>query len=146
MKELKVSCMDRDKLEKTSAYFDVEIGDNLFEVYCIATHKNHKEYLLRSSDETLMWFESAKFEVIDNSIPPYWIYRKYGYFSNLRNKKYDFDIRLNEYWGPEEFLNNEDFFFDIYEDREKANSYLKEIMKKYNNTNKNNNDSRPHGT
>lgn len=128
---MKVSCIDRDKLEKTHAYFGVELGDNIFEVFSIARFKNEKYYLLRFPNDNLRWFSSELFKIEDDSIPHFWIHKKFGLFSVLKNKKYDFSIVLKEYWGPEDFINNEDFLFDIHEESERANSFANEIIKKY---------------
>lgn len=128
---MKVSCIDREKLEKTHAYFGVELGDNEFEVFSIARFKNEKNYLLRFPNDNLRWFNSALFKVKDESIPHFWIHKKFGLFSTLKNKKYNFSIALKEYWGPEDFVSNEDFLFDVHEEPERANKFASEIIKKY---------------
>lgn len=128
---MKVSCTDRVKLEKTHAYFGVDLGNNIFEVFSIVSFKNKKEYLLMLPNDRLRWFSSESFKVIDDSIPNFWIYKKFGLFSKLKNRKYDFHIVLREYWGPEDFLKNEDFLFDIHEYPERANNFANEIIKKY---------------
>ena len=65
---MKVSCNNRDKLEKTHAYFGVELGENIFEVFSIARFKNKKYYLLKFDNDNLRWFLSSLFEVKDDSI------------------------------------------------------------------------------
>jgi len=128
---MKVSCIDKNKLEKTHAHFGVELGDNIFEVYSIGRFKTEKCYLLKIGRGHLDWYRIELFHIIDNSIPCYWINKKFGLFSTLKNKKYDFSIVLKEYWGPEEFINNENFLFDIFEDFEKADNFAYEVIKKY---------------
>lgn len=128
---MKVSCIDRDKLEKTHAYFGVELGQNIFEVYSIGKFKREKSYLLKIGRGHLDWYSIDLFQIKDEIIPDYWIYKKFSWFSNLKNNKYDFSISLKEYWGPEEFIKNEDFLFDIFEDFEKADKFAFEVVKKY---------------
>lgn len=128
---MKVSCIDRYKLERTHAYFGVELGNNIFEVFSIANFKMEKNYLLRFPNDNFRWFSSSLFKVINDSIPHFWVHKKFSLFSVLKNKKYDFSILLGEYWGPEEFLNNEDFLFDIHEEPERADNFANEIIRKY---------------
>ncbi|MEQ8156866.1 MAG: hypothetical protein ABRQ25_18650 [Clostridiaceae bacterium] len=128
---MKVLCNDRDKLEKTHAYFGVELGNNIFEVYSIGEFKGEKCYLLKIGKGHLDWYKTELFKIIDDSIPYYWINKKFGLFSTLKNKKYDFSIKLKEYWGPEEFIIDKDFLFDIFEDFEKADKFAYEVIKKY---------------
>jgi len=66
---LKVSCINKDELEKNHAYFRVELGDNIFEVFAISRFKNEKHYLLRFPNDNLRWFSSELFMVKDESIP-----------------------------------------------------------------------------
>ena len=126
---MKVSCNNRDKLEKTHAYFGVELGENIFEVVSIARFKNKKYYLLKFDNDNLRWFLSSLFEVKDDSIPQFWIYKKFSWFSDIKNKKYDFSLALKEFWGPDEFISNEDFLFDIYEEPEKAYDFAYKVIK-----------------
>lgn len=128
---MKVSCIDRYKFEKTHAYFGVELEKNLFEVFSIARFKDNKYYMLKFPDDNFRWFNAELFEVRDVAIPNYWIYKKYRFFSVLKNKKYDFRIPLKEFWGPGEFISNEDFLFDIYENEDRANNFVYEVIKKY---------------
>ena len=128
---MRVSCIDRDKLEKIHAYFGVELGDNIFEVYSIGKFKRDKCYLLKIGKGHLDWYRTELFQIIDDSIPYYWINEKPGLFSTLKNNKYDFSIALKEYWGPEEFINNKNFLFDIFEDFEEADNFADEVIKKY---------------
>lgn len=128
---VKVSCIDRDKFEKTEAYFGVELGDNIFEVFSIARFKNKKNYLLKIGKGYLDWYRAELFEIKDNLIPDFWIYKKFCWFYTIKNKKYNFSIVLKEFWGPEDFINDDNFLFDIYEEPEKANNFAYKVIKKY---------------
>lgn len=128
---MKVSCIDREKLEKTHAYFGVQLEDNIFEVYSIGRFKNEKCYLLKIGKGHLDWYNTELFHILDDTIPYYWIYKKFGLFSSLKNKKYDFSIKLKEYWGPEEYISNLNFLFDIFDDFEQADHFAHEVIKKY---------------
>lgn len=81
------------------------------------------------------WFDvpidKLELEVLDESIPKNWVENKYKRFFELRNDKYDFSIPIKTYIGPPEFIEDNDFLFDIYDNPSKANEFLIKFIEKH---------------
>lgn len=79
----------------------------------------------------LDWVLSSNFNIIDGEFPANWIHKQWSVFRPYfkRNKKYDFDYRITRYSGPACILNDENFLFDIIENRRNAmDFYIKNIL------------------
>ena len=125
-----VKCNDIKKFEKLNAWFDVPIDKLELEVFAIKISKI-TEYLLLIENSFPYWFDSRCFEVLDASIPKNWVKNKYKRFFELRNDKYDFSIPIKTYIGPPEFIEDNDFLFDIYDNPSKANEFLIKFIEKH---------------
>lgn len=100
-----------------------------YQVLAIRIRRRKKQYLV-ADDLQLKWWDSDLFEVIVQAIPKDWITVQYARFHKFKNKNYDFDISTTYYQGPQEFLDNEDFLFDIYENPTQAYNYYYQYLQK----------------
>lgn len=103
---------------------------NEFQVFAILNRKNKIEYLVLD-DDVVSIYDSKHFEIIDDKIPDFWVFKKFQN-NTIENKKYNFSFRLDTYVGPRELIENQDFLFDIYENLDDALSFLYITLKKYN--------------
>jgi hypothetical protein len=99
-----------------------------YQVLAITKHRRIWQYLV-VDDQRLKWWDKDLFEVIDEAVPENWVVIQYKRFHKFKNRKYDFQISTNYYQGPKEFLENEDFLFDIYENPSVAYEFYYQYFK-----------------
>ena len=87
---------------------------NPYTVLAIRIRRKKKQYLIED-DYLLTWWDSDLFQVIEPTVSKEWMTVQYKRFHKFRNKKYDFSISTSYYQGPQAFLDDEDFMFDIIE-------------------------------
>lgn len=133
-----VKCNDVKKFQKLNSWFDVPINKLEFEVLAIIKHSKITKYLflieksvLHTNESVPYWFDSQYFEVLDENMPKNWVENKYKRFFELKNNKYDFSIPIQTYIGPPEFIEDNDFLFDIYDNPSKANEFITKFVEKY---------------
>lgn len=100
-----------------------------YQVLAIRTRRRIRQYLVEDN-QMITWWDMDLFEVIDEAVPENWVVIQYKRFHKFKNRKYDFKISTNYYQGPKEFLENEDFFFDIYEHPRIAYEFIYQYMKR----------------
>lgn len=99
-----------------------------YTVLAIRKRRRKTQYLIEN-DKRLCWWDIDLFDAIDESIPVNWLTVQYKRFHKFKNRNYDFDISTSFYQGPEEFLQNENFFFDIIENPGDAYEFYCKVMK-----------------
>lgn len=129
---MKISCLDKKKLEKKEGISGLDLKNNIFNVVTIVVMKGKIYYLLSIGEQFWVRLYSADlFEVVDNSLPSYWKYRYYGFKNKLKNKEYDFDLYVDAIIGPKELVENDKFVFEIYENPRLISEEIYKIIKKY---------------
>lgn len=115
---------------------DFKVKKTKYEVYAIILEKRIFKYLLRI-DGDIGFYDSNLFEVIDDSIPEFWIFKKYKYNNKIQNNRakylyeYMFSIIVDAYFGPKEFIEPNDFLFDVYVSNELSEITLYNTLVKY---------------
>lgn len=123
-----VEIIDIDKLTIRHAVFGPDSAlKSQYEVYAIRKWYKRMQYLVEDENQ-LYWWDTDLFRVVEDSIPENGVSVQYKRFHRFRNKNYDFRIAINFYQGPKEFLENENFFFDIIENRKDAYAFLCKVM------------------
>ena len=90
-----------------------------------------KVYYLIEDCEIPHLYESKFFDIINEEIPSYWIFRYFKYNNVIKNKKYMFNFTLDLYMGPKELIDNTNFFFDVLDEPQDASYVLYDTLKKY---------------
>lgn len=122
---MQIKVNDVNELEKRHACWGYSASSVItYEVLAIKQVHKKTQYLIED-DMRLNWWDADLFSVVDKTIPEEWIKLQYKCFHSFRNKKYNFRIAVNCFWGPNRFLENEDFLFDIYENPRKAYAFYK---------------------
>lgn len=101
--------MERHAIISNTKYFQLD-----YEVIAIRKTGHRWQYLV-DFNQCLEWWDKDLFEVTDDALPKDWVIIQFGRFHKFKNKKYDFNIPTSYYQGPKEFIENEDFFFNIIE-------------------------------
>lgn len=127
---MKIKIKDKNKFIKENKILLYNEITEVYEVIAIVIQKKQICYLVQEKNMITLYNEKH-FEIIDDKIPDYWIFKYFKYKNLLKNQKYMFSIVLDTYIGPEEFITNSNFFFDIYENPEKANQFLYDTLKKH---------------
>lgn len=122
-----VKLIDISALQERHAYWGTRSLNLCFSVVAIGHFRKRRQYLVENS-EFLYWWDADLFEVVDETFPAEWVEVQYKRFYKLRNKKYSISIPLNYYLGPRSFLENADFFFDIYENPRIAYNFFKHCI------------------
>lgn len=80
----------------------------------------------------LDWAPACWFEVVDSQLPADWIQRRWSWFHPMvkRNERYDFDFRITRYDGPPCILEDENFLFEVIEERDRAMEFYKKLISK----------------
>ena len=126
---MKIKVIDASKLEKRHACWGYSIvPTTTYEVLAIKQVHRKRQYLVED-DMRLIWWDADLFNVVEEIIPKEWIKLQYKRFHRPRNKKYNFKLAMDCFWGPNEFLENEDFLFDIYENPHTAYAFYKGLHK-----------------
>lgn len=93
----------------------------------------HKwSYMIINAYNWVEWRDEDLCEFIDEKLPEDWVAVRYKRFEKIKNKNYDFDIKMSEYYGPKEFLENKNFLFDIYENNYYAYDVCYDYLKRKN--------------
>jgi len=122
---MQIKVIDARELERRHSYWGYSaLPVATYEVLAIKQHRRRTQYLVED-DLRLTWWDADLFNVIETWIPDEWIEIRYSSFHKLQNKKYNFSIAINYYIGPKNFIENEDFLFDIYENPRTAYEYYK---------------------
>lgn len=107
--------------EKKSFANDKRIAKYEFYVYSIMTTDKNKIYLCKYYDDYELL--NANFiEVVDDSIPNYWHHESYDKYKIIEN--YEFKLKLKEFFGPPEFINDQTLLADIVGRESRAISIL----------------------
>lgn len=123
-----VRIIDLVELENRHAYWGISrFPATNYNVLAIRCWKK-KQYLVEDN-MILNWWDADLFKIIDDAIPQEWVTIQYKSFHKYKNPKYNFKIPTTYYQGPKKFLDNQDFFFDIYENPGVAYDYYKSIYK-----------------
>ncbi len=107
-----------------------------YEVYAVILEKRNFKYLLRI-DGDIGFYNSDSFEIVDDSIPDFWIFKKYKYNNKIENHRakylyeYMFSIILDAYFGPKELIEPNDFLFDVFVSNELSERTLYNTLAKY---------------
>lgn len=112
---------------KNIRMFDKEI----YEVIAIIMQKKKILYLVQEDGGIPYLYEAKFFDVIDDKIHDYWVFKHYKYNNVIKSKKHMFSIILDMYIGPKELIDNIDFFFDIIDEKENASYILYDTLKLY---------------
>ena len=78
------------------------------------------------NNSSLDLYETKNYEIVDNSRPDDWVelyWHRWKPFKK-RQKGRDFAFRLTYYCGPLALLDDEDFLFDVIDNKEKAIEFL----------------------
>ena len=111
---------DADKLERRHACWGIRCDKGtFFSVIAVSEQRKIRKYLVEH-DNRIEWWDADLFVVIDHTIPNDWVEATYRKHYKLKNPKYAFNISINYYLGPQSFLDNRDFLFDIYENPHSA--------------------------
>lgn len=123
-----VEIIDIDKLTIRHATFGPDSAfKSQYEVYAIRKWYKRKQYLVEGWNR-LHWWDTDLFHVVDDSIPEDWVSVQYKRFHRFKNKNYDFRLAISFYQGPKEFLENENFFFDIIENGRDAYEFFYKVI------------------
>ena len=116
---------DADGLECRHARWGIRCdkGD-LFPVIAISEQKRKRRYLVEYNNR-IDWWDADLFTVVDSDIPNEWIEVVHRRHYKIKNPNYSFLIFINYYLGPQRFLDNQDFLFDIYENPTNAYNFYK---------------------
>ncbi len=115
---------------------DFKMKKTEYEVYAMIIEKKVFKYLLRI-DGDINFYDSSQFEVIDDSIPEFWIFKKYKYNNKIQNNRakysyeYMFSIIVDAYFGPRELIEPNDFLFDVYVSNKLSETTLYNTLVKY---------------
>lgn len=125
---MKIKVIDVYELEKRHACWGYStLPINTYEVLAIKQAHRKIQYLVED-DMRLTWWDADLFNIVEETIPKEWVKIKYKCFHSLQNKKYNFKIVMNCFWGPNTFLENEDFLFDIFENPHTAYVFYKKYQ------------------
>lgn len=105
------------------------VRNNNIEVICVITTWGSKYYLIVVREyggyEYLDTVEAKDFYVTDNSIPKDWVELKWPSLSPFikENSGIGISYRITYYMGPKCILQDNDFLFNLFEDRAMAYSF-----------------------
>lgn len=125
---MKVKVRNFDKLMNLHAAWNKIPLYTEYSVLAIQKWHRKKQYLIIDENKIVEWWDDVFLEVIDESVPKNWVSVKYKNCHKFKNKKYDFSIPISFYQGPKAFLQNEDFFFDIYENSIEAYHFCSRVI------------------
>lgn len=104
---------------------------DIYEVLAIIIDKKETNYVIQEDNNVAYIVNSKGFDIIDEKIPDYWIYK-----SKLKIKKDYFKMKIKLYLGPKELIYDTDFFFNYYVDNDEADYDLYHTLAKYGKENK----------
>lgn len=104
---------------------------DIYEVLAIIIDKRETNYVIQEDNNVAYIVNSKGFDIIDEKIPDYWIYK-----SKLKIKKDYFKMKIKLYLGPKELIYDTDFFFNYYVDNDGADYDLYHTLAKYGKENK----------
>ena len=124
-----VKINDKSTFEKKLAFYGYDFYSDSFEVQAIRKRRKEFQYLI-CVNSGLFWWYADLLSILDDNVPVNWVKIEYKKSHKFKNKKYDFRISTEFYYGPKEFLENEDFLFDIYENPSIAYEFFYQYLKK----------------
>lgn len=132
---MKVFIEDLALFKKINHVKNLQVVNRELEVYAVVDLGKHKYYLLNTEDG-LKYIRRDSVKLVNDFIPENWIYKHFGIpyvikktYSRFRSKY----ITLKQYLGPKEFLENEQFLFDVMFFQNKANDYFYQLKKDFSN-------------
>lgn len=99
----------------------------IFDVYGIIKNKSSESSYILVIGGNIGWYKAQNFEVVDSAISNGWIEINFPKNNKLKNKHYNFHISINYFYGPQKMLENEDFLFDLVENKKKAKEFLNSL-------------------
>lgn len=123
---------DKKLFIKKNGFILYDEVPDFYEVLAIIAKKKEIKYLVQENGIPTM-YTAKYFEILDDVIPNYWIFQYFKYNNIIKNKKYMFDIGIDMYIGPKDYINDPDFLFNVFEDPKVAGVTLYEVQKKYGN-------------
>lgn len=115
-------------MDREACWGSTNLFPQYYTVLAIMQFRRRKQYLI-DFDGRLFWWNANLFKIVDESFPENWIIVQYKKCHKYKNKKYDFDIPISFYQGPNVFLDNQDFFFDIIENPREAYEFYYDCIK-----------------
>ena len=139
---MKIIINDRKKFYKhnKNLYRDICKGiylDNIelnktYNVFAIVD-LNNKRYFITIIFDRVEYIETDRVSIVDYKLPSNWIYKEYKK-SYVIKKSYDIfgydQIKINQFIGPMEFIENKTFLIDVLVDSSDAMIFLNNIKNK----------------
>ena len=76
-------------------------------------------------------FDEHFFEVTDDKIPDFWIFKYFKYNNLVKNQKHLVSLVIDMYIGPKELIEDSDFIFDVLLEPADASRTLYNTLLKY---------------
>lgn len=113
----------KDKAKFKKKYYPQK---ETYEVLAIIIEMKNISYLIQEDNNFGYIVDSKCFDVIDESLPNYWIIK-----NNFVIRKDYFKMKIKTYLGPKELIYDTDFFFNYYADNDEADYDLYHTLAKY---------------
>lgn len=126
-----IKIKDEKQFVKKNGFILYDKFPEFYEVLAIIANKKEVKYLVQDNGIPVL-YNAEYFEIVDDTVPSYWIFRRFKYNNIIKNKKYMFDIGIDMYIGPSDYINDPDFLFEVFENPEEAGLILYEVQKKIN--------------
>ncbi len=101
---------------------DKYITNYEFYVYSIIATDKDKLYLCEYNDNDYLLLNDNYMEVVDDFIPTYWQHEIYDKYKIIEN--YECKLKLKEFFGPKEFINDQTLLADIFGYEARAISFI----------------------
>lgn len=101
---------------------DKYITNYEFYVYSIIVTDKDKLYLCEYNDNDYLLLNDNYMEVVDDFIPTYWQHEIYDKYKIIEN--YECKLKLKEFFGPKEFINDQTLLADIFGYEARAVSFI----------------------
>jgi len=98
----------------------------VFEVNAIITFDKEKSFVFCDRNRAKLC-KARLFNILDYDTSANWIRLYYPKERLIENNKYDFNIGLKEFYGPKDMIEDENFFFDLIENDDKAFDFIQNI-------------------
>lgn len=101
--------------------------NGIFEVFAIIGYEKERKLYILDINDRLNFYKSENFEIVNDSINEDWREIFFPKKYKLKNKYYNFYIKMNYFYGPKKMLEHEDFLFYLIENKNKAKEFLNSL-------------------
>ncbi len=117
-------------LKENLPFFDEDSYRIEYSVHAIVIFKKEKNYLVYGEHD-FKWLSEKYVKILDSRTPLLWEEKVFKKSLHLKSEYYpEYIMKINYFFGPIEFLNNREFFYDIYEDWDKAYNFFMDVKNK----------------